>query len=83
MDLFLKISVLQTTFCWPGDFENTDMFFEWKSCWEIAAMCYLSETSPPPSKTHTHTEGLNYALWPNPNWPGMAGHTSAGKLPSN
>ena len=39
MDLFLKISVLQTTFCWLGDFENTDMFFEWKSCWEIAAMC--------------------------------------------
>ena len=55
MDLFLKISVLQTTFCWPGDFENTDMFFEWKSCWEIAAMYYLSETSPPRLKnTHTH-----------------------------
>ena len=28
MDLFLKISVLQANFCWPGDLEG-------KCCWEI------------------------------------------------
>ena len=36
-----------------------------------AAMCYLSETFPP-------IEGLNFALWPHPNWPVMCGHASAG-----
>ena len=69
----------------------------WDLMCRISGMSFLPETSPPPEGInslfgHTHVsmpppplppiEGLNFVLWPHPNWPEVAGDTSAGKLPS-
>ena len=87
MDLFLKISVLQADFWWPGDVE--EMICPWKESvarektiqgvrgdfmGKTAGMCYLSRASFPLPPT----EKVNSALWPYPNWSVM----SAGKISS-
>ena len=35
MDLFVKISALQTNLCWLGDLEKNNMSLKGKCCWEI------------------------------------------------
>ena len=80
MDLFLKIFVLQATFCWLGDLEEI-MSLEGKSCSEIGNVgclkgiscleysCHVlfaRNLSSPPSPPAPPTKVVNFARWPHP-----------------